>query len=316
MEALRRRSLLRMGEGDLERAWADLDDVVRIARLVDQVPRPEWQTVATSAMTRSFMAECRAAIHFRLPWEKARARCQRIRQPIGLTPLANRADRSGRTAALQKIAVTAQLRRGDLLLPAYGLPKCFGDCGAFAVWALADWTVVFIELNRYFDILVEALRAPNSAVRDARGKRLADIIRREIADHNEIATYFRAALRLQLRQRLAKAVAVNWADRMVNRSYGYASQRWHEELRLAVWQDLCCLSYAIAAYHRDNGANPKSLEDLAPNYLKSIPLDRFTNRPLNYCRVNGKLYLFSAGPNGKAEFNGEWYGDDVVTRVE
>jgi hypothetical protein len=54
---------------------------------------------------------------------------------------------------------------------------------------------------------------------------------------------------------------------------------------------------ALAAYRADQRQYPDKLELLAPKYLKSIPLDRFSQLPLFYTSTPDSYSLYSVGPN-------------------
>lgn len=47
---------------------------------------------------------------------------------------------------------------------------------------------------------------------------------------------------------------------------------------------------AIKAYKNDNGDYPRSLEQLVPDYLSSVPLDYFDGNPLRYSKEDKILY--------------------------
>ncbi len=56
---------------------------------------------------------------------------------------------------------------------------------------------------------------------------------------------------------------------------------------------------AARAFHAERGAWPHTLNDLVPAYLKTVPLDPFTGKPLVY-RLEANLFvLYSSGPDGK-----------------
>jgi hypothetical protein len=69
------------------------------------------------------------------------------------------------------------------------------------------------------------------------------------------------------------------------------------------------VAFALAAYRRDHGAYPKSLDALAPKYLPKVPDDLFTGKPLVYRPVEAGYLLYSFGPNGKDD-GGRWFNDD------
>jgi hypothetical protein len=60
---------------------------------------------------------------------------------------------------------------------------------------------------------------------------------------------------------------------------------------------LRCALVALAAerYRRQHAAWPRSLADLAPHYLKAVPLDPFDGKPLRYRRTDTGAVVYSIG---------------------
>ena len=56
---------------------------------------------------------------------------------------------------------------------------------------------------------------------------------------------------------------------------------------------------AVERYRRDSGSWPKSLVDLAPKYLASVPEDFYAGKPLLCRRVDDGIVVYSVGPDGK-----------------
>ena len=84
-------------------------------------------------------------------------------------------------------------------------------------------------------------------------------------------------------------------------------------------QDNLHLAFALAWYQRDHGRYPKKLDELAPKYVRAIPGDVFSGKPLIY-RPNEKGYLlYSVGYNGKDDggrsYDDDPPGDDLVVRM-
>jgi hypothetical protein len=100
--------------------------------------------------------------------------------------------------------------------------------------------------------------------------------------------------------------------------FAYA-QRPIEQCRMML--DLVRLGYALAAHRAEKGRYPAKLADLQPGYLKEIPQDRFTGKPLVYKLADeaGKTgyTLYSVGANlkddGGVEDIGVSNGDIVLT---
>jgi hypothetical protein len=62
-------------------------------------------------------------------------------------------------------------------------------------------------------------------------------------------------------------------------------------------RDGVLIGIALELYHREHGAWPKSLEELSPRWLPSLPVDRITGDPLHYKIVDDRPVVYSVGIN-------------------
>jgi hypothetical protein len=69
------------------------------------------------------------------------------------------------------------------------------------------------------------------------------------------------------------------------------------------------LAFALAAYQRDHGRYPMSLDALAPKYLATVPQDLFTGKALVYRPSETGYLLYSFGVNGRDD-EGRYHDDD------
>lgn len=60
-------------------------------------------------------------------------------------------------------------------------------------------------------------------------------------------------------------------------------------------RDATLTAIALELYHRRRGAYPAALAELVPQFLPSVPLDRYDGRPLKYRLESGKPLLYSVG---------------------
>ena len=74
-------------------------------------------------------------------------------------------------------------------------------------------------------------------------------------------------------------------------------------------RDNLLVAFALAAHKADHGEYPSTLDALAPKYLKAVPADLFTGKPLNYSTDGKSFRLYSAGANGKDDGG---HADDIV----
>ena len=62
-------------------------------------------------------------------------------------------------------------------------------------------------------------------------------------------------------------------------------------------RDATLVAIALTVYHRRHGQWPERLEQLCPDLLPEVPLDRFDGQPLRYRIVDGRPLLYSVGRN-------------------
>ena len=87
--------------------------------------------------------------------------------------------------------------------------------------------------------------------------------------------------------------------------------------------ELARLAFALAAYKADKGQYPPDLASLAKEYVREVPADLFTGKPLIYKPDGGGYLLYSVGPDGKDDggkrFGPEsrgWEDFDIVVEVK
>jgi hypothetical protein len=69
---------------------------------------------------------------------------------------------------------------------------------------------------------------------------------------------------------------------------------------------------ALRCYQIEHGKLPERLDDLAPGYVKAIPLDPFTGQPFGYEPGGDKPRIWSVGPDQRTDPPDAEHGDDVV----
>jgi hypothetical protein len=76
------------------------------------------------------------------------------------------------------------------------------------------------------------------------------------------------------------------------------------------------LLVALRCYHLDNARLPTGLDELVPKYLKDVPLDPFTEKPLLYEPEAEPPRVRSVGPDQKLGRSRREDGDDQVVEVK
>lgn len=72
-----------------------------------------------------------------------------------------------------------------------------------------------------------------------------------------------------------------------------AERRHRAELHAAA------VGLALERFRQETGRWPDKLEEMAPKYLKPVPLDPYDNQPLRYRRLKDGAVVYAVGPDGK-----------------
>lgn len=184
--------------------------------------------------------------------------------------------------------------------------------------ASVDWDPILKRFNKEYDEIATALRHPNHAERQRAITRWGDRLDEEIVQKpGKLKEFALVALKLiggnppkaEISRRVGNLLLATLAP-----AIGQVSKA---EFRANVRRDLIVIALALAEYQRAHGSYPETLDGLSPKYLKTIPIDRFTEKPLHYQRQEAGFLLYSLGANGtddQGELNGEG-ADDVAIRV-
>ena len=176
-----------------------------------------------------------------------------------------------------------------------------------------DWNTTMRTGNQWYNRMVKTLRDTNRQDRE----REFDQMDRELKVVGQVPDGLKQSLKLVLATRESRGEALGNilvglllpAVRNIEHAEEQAIQK-HDNLRIA---------FALAAYRNQHGAYPKTLDQLAPRFLKQVAADGFSGKPLVY-RPNNKGYLlYSVGRNGKDEDGRDQYddptGDDIKVRI-
>ena len=76
------------------------------------------------------------------------------------------------------------------------------------------------------------------------------------------------------------------------------------------------LALAMCQYRAKNGKFPEKLDDLVPNFITFVPVDPFDGQPMRLKQIDGKLMIYSIGPdgvdNGGARYDEETHKGDIT----
>jgi hypothetical protein len=178
--------------------------------------------------------------------------------------------------------------------------------------AQIDWEPALRNGNAWYDRLAAAFRIQDRTARQAELARIEEEVKALKMDTVGSARVGRVLLGVNSSSKTIGDIMICLLTPAVGKV-----QTAHD--RIEQVQRNLHAAFALALYHHDHGTYPRKLGDLAPNYLKEVPGDLFSTKPLVY-RLDEKAYLFySVGVNGLDE-NGRGNddnppGDDLSVRM-
>ncbi len=144
------------------------------------------------------------------------------------------------------------------------------------------------QLNNCYDRLLAAARIEKQENRMQAIKELNDEVYQTKKASESKATEFLATLSKQGRSKL-------FADRCKLSSCRRWMRRWKLNSRIRCGASCGQVAIALRKYRQENGNYPSELKQLSPQFLATIPLDRFADKPLQYRSDGRGLLLYSIG---------------------
>ncbi|HUS48123.1 MAG TPA: hypothetical protein VM098_08385, partial [Phycisphaerae bacterium] len=311
--ALAARAMMRLKEGDLVGACADLLTVHRLARLISQDNTLLARLVGIGLEATACKAD--KALAATEPGAKQAKQYLADLSALGPLPQATDAtdvpERFGHLDYVMSLARAARRGRKAFLQPLQFLldPNLEpglepgGDPGE-PVPNVLDWDLLLRSFNERFDKLVAVGKQPTHAARQRAAavfREQAEALRRKVGRRHgglkglskllRRAATVQPANRREISKELAEALRAILEPDVT---------RIHELRDRAVQHfDLAKLALALAVHKAEKGTYPDKLSALAPAYVKAVPKDLFTDRPLVYKRQGKGYILYSLGPNMK-----------------
>ncbi len=326
--ALTLRAMLRCGEGKFDDAWADILAVHRLGRLVARGGTSIEMLVGVALGAIAHQSE-QAFIAASKPDAKTALKCQA--NLLALPPWPTYAEKLNLGERFVALDTLQSLRRDGterLTVRRGNQPKPTRE-EIDARMSKLDWDAMFRLITRWYDTMVAAVAKPTRAERVKAGAK-ADVDLKELLSLSKLKDGVVGEVLKQLEElddlvgraedeKLRTAVSEKVVASLLGllapavQKMGDSVDRAEQTARHGV------LAFALAAYHADQGKYPASLADLSPKYLKQVPDDLFSGKPLIYTPADGGFLLYSVGVNGADDggrsFGDDPKGDDLVVRV-
>ncbi|MDZ4818431.1 MAG: hypothetical protein SGJ20_05600 [Planctomycetota bacterium] len=304
------RGQLAVGEGRLDDAINDLKSMRRIASYYkDPATLVEW-LVGLSSDGMSLPAFNSVVFHPKATKEQLRQLREFYRQhPMATSPMRS-IDIGERYTGLSAICAVAYNGSwavvGDLAALSGGdedkdeiatdEERAQMQVGYRTRRFLFDFDMVLKLANKQYDRMMEIQRIPDYETRKAAWDQFDNDVKSESAEYSAIVAnkpkLFLTLLTEKGRSRMMSRIvhglflpAIGAAD--------------NAGIRFQIYSDLRELSIALALYQKDLGKYPEKLAQLVPKYIKEIPSDRFSGKPLVYRTKGDGVLLYSVGRDKK-----------------
>jgi hypothetical protein len=315
--ALSARAMLSLGNGNVEQAHNDVMACHRLARLVGQGPSLIDALVSIAIHSISCQADTAIAHHGELT---ARQALKYRANFDALPPLPKMIDKINVAERYMYLDIVSTMasKGPDTLMELTGSdsPGTRSLITKLAANVFIDWNIVMTMGNDFYDRYSAAARLEDREKRVAALAKIEDSLKKIRVEMTDPASILKSLL-LDLSPR--KTAGKKMGGILLTLLAPALSATLHAEERGETRSRLNSLTFAIAAYESDNNANPKTLADLSPKYVKQLPTDPRTGKSFVYRRIKAGYILYGVGRNGKDDdgqtFGSKPRGDDIVIRI-
>lgn len=289
------RAMLRLSEDDVDGAVADVLTIHRLSRLVGQHPSLIAAIVALRLESVAADADVAIARSGRL---SSRATMSYLKELSKLAPLAHPAaavNEHYRFTSLDNVMMMARRTRFEMPPEMRGLPRPF------------DWDRVLRRINKILDDQVVIAEDEPSADAVAAQARL-DTEKESLLQMRSEENTKRLAMRVgeavsigphALAQAMQDMLTQTVGMQVVDFAFETVSRCATLEREALAKSALSQTALAIHAYRQDKKSLPEHLGQLVGDYLKDVPFDPFSGKPLIYKPTKTGYLLYSIGPNRK-----------------
>jgi hypothetical protein len=310
-EAFAARALLRVKLNGLDDAWQDLLACHRLGRLLAQNGASQDWLVAI--MIDNIASEAGLA------WVSSDGQdAKRIKNALrDLQTLPRFPNLADSVDVSERFAILDHIQR----VSRYGLPYLEEHYATGKLKAPTefekqlledvDWDRVMRKANRWHDRIAAALRQEDYRERTRQLKRFADDFK-ALYDRVSRRRLIDAISDAKDKTEIVGDVSLRFFLKAYYNLQVNAERTTQERRNLQI-------AFALAAYQRENGKYPATLDALAPKYVAKVPNDLFTDKPLVYQPSEKGYLLYSLGPNGKDDAghgpDDDPKGDDLSLRM-
>ena len=180
-----------------------------------------------------------------------------------------------------------------------------------------DWNVTMRMGNKYYDRIVKIMKIDNRSLRKqqmAQMEKELDELKDKVTNPRNLGLSF-------LSKKPSTVIGEAMGNILISLMLPAVSATTEAQDRISQQYEVLDTAVALKSYHQDYGKYPKRLADLVEeDYLKAMPIDRYTEQPLVYKPTAKGFTLYSVGRNEQDDdgrsFDDEPAGDDLVVKLK
>ena len=310
------RANMRIGEGNLDAAWQDVKAIFRVSRLSAEGITLVENLVGIAVDSIAVGAAKRVLHSPRLTDEQARRFFNDLQELPMLPSISSIIDTGERYVGLDALQTVA---RGKNMMETMKLINDLSD-GSQIVPSNGASTLVLFQppsekakpnpnaqkirpinfdvsaklLNRWYDRLVAAAKVVGYKKRKAMFRE----IDQDIRQLSKEVTVTKLALKT-IGNGPSDALGEMIGNVLVALLLPATGAATDAEHRTVSQRDVLRTAFAAELFRRANDRFPTSIAELKGDYLDEIPVDRFSDQPLQFKVNNGQLVIYSLGQNGR-----------------
>ena len=319
-QALTLCALLKAKRNDLAGAWDDVLAAHRLARLMGQGPTLIEQLIAIGMESFAAKAGTELATRYPMSAEMGKSVLGRL---AGLKPfgdIVSTIDQSERFFSLDAVMM---ISRGGGWRAFTSLTGSSSKLDPKAAPLDLDYNQMLRGVNSWYDRMVKPLRIPLCKGRgqacDAFGADLKEMAAAVgTVENGVVMLVFRCGGRP-----FRGALTARLTDIFVAIMMPSLGQAVTLSDRTKASSEIEIVAAALAGYHAESGRWPADLKELCPSLLKTIPVDRFSGKPLIYKPSEKGYLLYSINDNLRDDggqmdphSRGDEKKDDIVAEVK
>jgi hypothetical protein len=321
VESLTLRALLKANRNDLAGAWDDVLLAHRLARLMGQSPTLIGRLVASGMEGLAAKAGTDLATRYPLSAGLARTVLGRL---VTLEPLGDIVDSIDECERFFSLDAVMMLARGGNWKNLIGGPTQGGSNSGFMNAALnLDWNQVLRKMNSWYDGMAKPLRIPYSQGRRQANQAFEDELKKTAKGVGNVTGGLKL-LFLRFGGRPCRGALTSLVtDLLVAILIPTLGQAATLDDRTKASGEIEIVAAALAGFHAETGRWPAELKELCPSLLKTIPIDRFSGKPLIYKPSEKGYLLYSINDNLRDDggqmdphSRGDEKKDDIAAEVK